>query len=98
MCLGSGLTLTMGLRGGGYSAAHGDPRTGRRPWASRAAHLLKLAQAMRLLDAEAIITGIEPSVAPIMVTLGMDLGAVTTLETLREALRFCMMRMRDKEA
>jgi rsbT co-antagonist protein RsbR len=59
---------------------------------STAAHLLKLIQALRLLGAEGIITGIQPAVAQTMVLLGLDLGKITTLANLRDALRFCMMR------
>ncbi len=62
---------------------------------STAAHLLKLIQALRLLGAQGIITGIQPVVAQTMVTLGLDLGEITTLANLRDALRFCMTRMPD---
>jgi len=57
-----------------------------------AAHLIKLIQALRLLGAQGIITGIQPAVAQTMVMLGLDLGKITTLANLRDALRFCMAR------
>ncbi|HEU4403907.1 MAG TPA: STAS domain-containing protein [Polyangiaceae bacterium] len=60
-----------------------------------AAHVLKLIQAIRLLGAEGIITGIQPRVAQTMVALGLDLGSIVTRASLREGLRFCMTRMRD---
>lgn len=62
---------------------------------STASYLIKLIQAIRLLGAEGIITGIQPNVAQTMVTLGLDLGTIVTLANLRDALRFCMARMRN---
>lgn len=59
-----------------------------------AAHLLKLVQAIRLLGAEGIITGVPPGGAQAMVGLGLDLGGITTLASLREGLWYCMKRMR----
>lgn len=66
--------------------------------ASTAAHLLKLIQALRLLGAEGIITGIQPVVAQTMVALGLELDRIKTLANLRDALRFCMMRSRNDVA
>lgn len=64
--------------------------------AGTAAHLIKLIQALRLLGAEGIITGIQPVVARTMVALGLDLARITTLANLRDALRFCMVRSREE--
>lgn len=61
-----------------------------------AVHVFKLIQAIRLLGAEGIITGIQPGVAQTMITLGIDLGTVKTLANMREAIRFCMTRSRDE--
>ena len=58
-----------------------------------AGHLLKLAQAMRLLGAEGIITGIHPAIAQIIVGLGMDLTSIVTRATLREGLQHCIQTM-----
>ena len=55
-----------------------------------AAHLLKLVDALRLLGAEGIVTGIQPAVAQTMVMLGVNTKTVKTLANLREALRYCM--------
>jgi rsbT co-antagonist protein RsbR len=66
--------------------------------ASTAAHLLKLIQALRLLGAQGIITGIQPVVAQTMVALGLELTRITTLANLRDALRYCMLRSRDDMA
>jgi rsbT co-antagonist protein RsbR len=57
-----------------------------------ASHLLRLARALRLIGAEAIITGIQPAIAQTMVGLGVELATITTLGSLRDALRFCMTR------
>lgn len=58
-----------------------------------AGHLLKLSQAMRLLGAEGIITGIHPVIAQTIVGLGMDLTSIVTRSTLREGLQHCIQRM-----
>ena len=58
-----------------------------------AAHLLRLIQALRLLGAEGIITGIQPGVAQTMILLGMNMEGIVTLRSLRDGLRFCMARM-----
>jgi rsbT co-antagonist protein RsbR len=58
-----------------------------------AGHLLKLIQAIRLLGAEGIITGIQPSVAQTMVSLGVDLGRIVTLARLRDGLDHAMIAM-----
>lgn len=49
--------------------------------------LLKIAQAIALLGAQAVITGIQPAVAQTMVSLGADISALTTQRTPRDALR-----------
>lgn len=58
-----------------------------------AGHLLKLIQAIRLLGAEGIITGIQPSVAQTMVSLGIDIGRIVTLARLRDGLDHAMIAM-----
>ncbi|WP_438005178.1 PAS domain-containing protein [Sorangium sp. So ce321] len=62
--------------------------------AGTAVHLVKLVQAIRLLGAEGVITGVPSSGARAMVALGLDLGSVTTLGSLREGLWYCMKQMR----
>ena len=64
---------------------------------STAGHLLKVIQALKLLGAEGIITGIRPSVAQTMVALGVDMEQITTLARLRDGLRLCMKRLRDEK-
>ncbi len=50
-------------------------------------HIVRLMQGVKLLGAQGIITGIRPQVAQIMVSLGVEIGGVMTLRSLREALR-----------
>ena len=64
---------------------------------STASHLVKMIQALRLLGAEGIITGIQPEVAQTMVALGMELGNIVTLANLRDGLRLCIKRMRESK-
>jgi rsbT co-antagonist protein RsbR len=58
-----------------------------------AGHLLKLSQAIKLLGAEGIITGIHPAIAQAMIGLGVDLTSIVTRSTLREGLQHCIQRM-----
>ncbi|UQA60825.1 PAS domain-containing protein [Polyangium aurulentum] len=60
---------------------------------STAAHLIQLVQAVRLLGAEGIITGIRPNIAQTVVSLGLDMSRVTTLATLRDGLALCIRRL-----
>ena len=48
--------------------------------------LLRAAQAVRLLGARVIITGIRPEVAQTLVGLGLDLSGITTLATLQSGI------------
>lgn len=52
--------------------------------------LLQMAAAVRLLGAKTILTGITPSAAMTMVTLGLDLSAVDTTNQLAEGLQRAM--------
>lgn len=57
-------------------------------------HMIKLVNAIRLLGAGGIICGIRPSVAQIIVELGLDLTSVVTRANLRAGLMFCIGQMR----
>lgn len=48
--------------------------------------LLRIARAVELLGAEVILTGIHPTIAQMIVALGLDLSRTRILRTLREAL------------
>lgn len=58
-----------------------------------ASHLVSIVNAIRLLGAEGIVTGIRPTVAQTMVALGLDLSSVVTHANLRAGLSFCIRRM-----
>ncbi|KAA5613937.1 STAS domain-containing protein [Rhodovastum atsumiense] len=58
-----------------------------------AQHLAKTVAAARLMGAECVITGIRPTIAQVMVTLGIDLSAVETRFSLAEGLRHCFGRL-----
>lgn len=64
--------------------------------ARTAAYLLDLVRAIRLLGAEAIITGIRPSVAQIFVSLSSDLSTIPTRSNLRSGLEYCMRAGRGR--
>lgn len=51
-----------------------------------AQHLLRTASAVRLMGAQCIISGISPKIAQTMVQLGVDVGEVTTRQTIHSAL------------
>lgn len=53
-------------------------------------HLLKIIRAVRMLGAQGIITGIRPAVAQTMISLGIELGGIATLNNMQEALKLCM--------
>jgi rsbT co-antagonist protein RsbR len=49
-------------------------------------HIIKITRATKLMGCESIITGISSSVAQTMVSLGIDLGGLTTKSTLIDGL------------
>jgi rsbT co-antagonist protein RsbR len=57
-----------------------------------AQHLLKTVTAIRLMGADAIISGIRPQIAQTIVHLGIDLEGITTKATLADALSLAMKR------
>ena len=50
-------------------------------------HFIKMAKAVKLLGAEPVITGTSPSIAQTLTHIGVDLGDIRTLRSLRDALR-----------
>ncbi len=54
--------------------------------------LLRAAQAVKLLGAQVIITGIRPEVAQTLVGLGLDLSSITTLATLQSGIAWALAR------
>ncbi len=57
-----------------------------------AQHLLKTVNAVRLLGAECIISGIRPQVAQTIVSLGIEFGDIATKATLADALAHALKR------
>jgi rsbT co-antagonist protein RsbR len=55
-----------------------------------AAVLIQAAQAVRLLGAEVILTGIRPEIAQTLVTLGVDLRGVRTLSALQQGIAYAL--------
>ncbi|MEO5731786.1 MAG: PAS domain S-box protein [Byssovorax sp.] len=53
-------------------------------------HLMKIIQAIQLLGAKSIVTGIGPAMARTLVALGADFGDAQTVRNLREAIKISM--------
>ncbi|MFS8071763.1 MAG: STAS domain-containing protein, partial [Byssovorax sp.] len=58
-----------------------------------ASYILRMVASIRLLGAEGIITGIQPTVAQTMIAIGVDLSTIVTLATLRDGLKLCMKKL-----
>lgn len=61
-------------------------------------HFLRMARAVRLLGADCLLTGINPSIAQTMVHMGMDLSGVTTHRSMRTALQHFIEKRIDHDA
>jgi rsbT co-antagonist protein RsbR len=57
---------------------------------STADHLIQLFKAAKVLGVDGVLCGIRPAVAQTVVALGLELGSVKTMRTLRDALRWCI--------
>ncbi|MCY1011991.1 STAS domain-containing protein [Nannocystis pusilla] len=62
-----------------------------------AGHLIGMIQAIRLLGAEGILTGIHPTIAQTIVALGVDLARVAVFAKLRDALKYCIVQMSQRK-
>jgi GAF domain-containing protein len=62
--------------------------------ANVAGTLLGVANALRLLGAECVLTGIAPSIATTLVTLGVDLVSCVTMGTLQSGMDYALRRVR----
>jgi rsbT co-antagonist protein RsbR len=56
--------------------------------------LVSAAQAVRLLGAEVILTGIQPQIAQTLVQLGVDLGNITTRGSLQAGITAALQHRR----
>jgi PAS domain S-box-containing protein len=54
--------------------------------------LIHAAGAVRLLGAQAVLTGIQPKVAQALVQMGVDLGGIVTRNTLQSAIAYALGR------
>ena len=54
--------------------------------------LLRAAQAVKLLGAQAVLTGIRPEVDQALVGLGVDLNGIVTRGTLQNGITFAIGR------
>lgn len=60
--------------------------------AAFAGSLLQISRAVRLLGAEVVITGMTPSIAQILVGVGIDLRGLVTRGTLQDGVTFALAR------
>jgi rsbT co-antagonist protein RsbR len=85
-------TLLQGIAGSGAQVAILDI-TGVSVVDTQVANaLVRAAQAVKLLGAQVVLTGIRPEVAQTLVGLGTDLGAVVTHSTLQSGIAFALQR------
>lgn len=61
-----------------------------------ASHLVGLIQAIRLLGAEGLFTGIHPNIAETIVAIGVDLSHVRVFAKLSDALKHCIAQLNAK--
>jgi rsbT co-antagonist protein RsbR len=61
-------------------------------------HFLRMARSVRLLGSECVLTGINPSIALTMQTMGVNLSDIVTLRSLRDALQRYVDRDGDSGA
>ncbi|WP_437950220.1 STAS domain-containing protein [Sorangium sp. So ce296] len=59
-----------------------------------AQHLVKLAQAVQLLGARCVLTGLGGHVAETLVAIGVSFDELNPMRSLREGLRFCLAQRR----
>lgn len=60
-----------------------------------ALHFLQMMRAARLLGTYCVVTGLRPAVAQSAIQLGIDLGDVVTLRTLKDGLLHCLKFLRN---
>jgi PAS domain S-box-containing protein len=58
-------------------------------------YLARMTRALRLIGAQGVFCGIGPNTARILVDMHLDLGAVPTYRDLGDALRACLLQLRE---
>ncbi len=58
-------------------------------------HILRIVSAVSLLGATGVLVGIQPEIAQLLVTLGVELARVRVHQNLRQALKVCMNETRS---
>ena len=59
-------------------------------------HFVRLAKAVRLIGADCVLTGVSPNIANTMVAMGVNLGDVATHRSLREALKYFVLKKKTR--
>jgi rsbT co-antagonist protein RsbR len=57
-------------------------------------HFVRMIKATRLLGCHCVVTGVSPEVAHTLVRLGVNLGRVQTLRSLKDGLKACLRHLR----
>ena len=60
---------------------------------STAEHFIRMAKSAKLIGAECVITGLNPTIAQTVVHMGIDLSDVITYRSLRDALKWYVRRL-----
>jgi PAS domain S-box-containing protein len=60
-------------------------------------YLARMTRALRLIGAQGVFCGISPTTARILVDMQLDLGEVPTYRDLGDALRACLLQLRDHQ-
>jgi len=61
-------------------------------------HIIKMGRAVKLIGAYCVISGIGRNIAQTLVDLGVELGTIETVRSLKEALQFCTRHIAALEA
>lgn len=57
-------------------------------------HFVQMIKSAKLLGVYCVVTGMSPEIAQTLVRIGVDLGAVSTLRTLKDGLKDCFLHLR----
>jgi rsbT co-antagonist protein RsbR len=60
-------------------------------------HFVKMIRSAQLLGAYCVVTGVSPEIAQTLVRIGVDMGGVRTLRTLKDGLKECFRHLRASD-